>query len=83
VIDRGTDIEEDEEIERLRADLQAYRDAMGSFVSAIQALVKAEDERDAALAAIGRVRALLHPDNPLRAIGVREADIQAALEDPS
>lgn len=54
-----------------------------SFVAAVKGQVQVERERDAALAALGRVRALLHPDNPLRAIGVREADIQAALEGPS
>ena len=56
------------------------RDTLTSFIKTSGALTAMTAERNEALAAIKRVRALLHPDNPLRAIGVREADIQAALE---
>jgi len=73
------------EFDALMATTQLERekaDDIRSLVAASKLAAKYEGERDAALAALARVGALLGDhDGPLWAVrGVREADIRAALE---
>jgi len=57
-----------------------------SFVIAIQAFVKVEAERDAALATIERIKALIDPETAMAAGSIGsdryfcESDIRAAIE---
>jgi hypothetical protein len=63
-----------------------YGDAISSFVGTIQRLAQVQRERDAALAALARVEALLNPQNAMAAGSIGsdryfcESDIRAVME---
>ena len=56
--------------------LQGHRDAISSFVTQTETLVRAEHERDAALAALSKVRAIVADPN----VALVVDRIRAALE---
>lgn len=75
----------DETLEELAAAKVSLADTAASLLNSVGATVKAQHQRDNALAALARVEALLDDqDGPLWAVrGGREADIRAAIAGPS